>query len=182
MANTTALSPSAAVNDTGVGTVTWVNPANVYSSNDVRATVSLGGGQVSNLLKATGFGFAIPSAATINGVVAAYECASGAVGARDHTIQLVKAGTAVGTNKADTVNIWPTTEATLTRGGATDLWGTAITPADVNAADFGVAIACIRPSGTFAQEAGRIDHITLTVYYTDGSGGGEAVSDFLIMF
>src|SRR5437870_5126048 len=57
------------VDDSGIGTVAWVNPGNATTSDNVYATATPGGpNKASHFLKCTGFGFSIPSNATIQGI------------------------------------------------------------------------------------------------------------------
>jgi hypothetical protein len=75
---------------------------------------------------------------------------------------LVKAGTESGTDKA-TATAWSTSYTYVSYGGITDLWGNTLSPADVNAVNFGFSISAQRLSvdGNVA-----VDHIRMTVYYT----------------
>ena len=50
----------------------------------------------------------------------------------DATVQLLKNGTATGSNLAATSTKWPTSDGTATYGGSTNLWGTTWTGANVN--------------------------------------------------
>src|SRR5688500_9089342 len=49
----------------------------------------------------------------------------------DHSVRVIKGNAYVGTDKADTVNNWPTTDVEKSYGGPTDLWGTTWTASDV---------------------------------------------------
>ena len=60
--------PSTGANNSSIGSRSWSSTNNVVSSNDSYATVSLSRNQTSNYLMATGFGFSIPTGATINGI------------------------------------------------------------------------------------------------------------------
>ena len=51
--------------------------------------------------------------------------------------------TLIGDNKADTSTAWSTTESYITYGGESDKWNATLTPAIVNATNFGVGVACI---------------------------------------
>ena len=83
----------------------------------------------------------------------------------DNTVELLRGGSPVGSNKAD-VNAWPSlTDAATTYGGASDLWGTTWTAAQVNGSDFGVRIIADEISGTDSVTA-RVDHVTVTIDYT----------------
>lgn len=150
------------VNDASVGTEAWSNPGNITSSNDARATTGGTGENESNYLKATNFGFAIPEEARIAGVVLEVErSASSASKVIDKSIRLTVEGSYVGDNQG--AGFWPASDAFTTYGGSTDLWGTTtLTPAQVNAATFGVGIAVLAPT---AQA--RVDFVRMIVYYTE---------------
>ncbi len=173
MASSGPNSPGTLANDAGFGDDAWANAGNAASSNDVYATCAIGGGNSSQSLKATNFGFAIPGGATINGVSCTVERkSSDADTLDDQQPRLVKAGTieenaflALGTG-----GVVPTTDAVATFGGATDLGNTPITlsAAEVNASDFGVAY---RMTNTASAATGSVDHITVTVHYTEAAGG-----------
>lgn len=126
-------------------------------------------GGVSGGLYGTDCGFAIPTGATIDGIVFDMAC-YGDGGPYDHTVRLTKtAGTAVGDNKAlgsgsrwDTGGTWPY----RSYGSSSDLWGTTWTVAEINASGFGAII--YYQGGGF----GFVDAFRLTVYYTEASSGG----------
>lgn len=159
------LNPATAENDASIGDTAWVTPGNVFTSNDARATVGLVS-STSQYLKATNFSFTIPAGATIDGIKVEVERSIGAVGAGnidDNSVKIVKGGTISGNEKA-TFTSWTTTDVYATYGGTSDLWGLTWTSADINAANFGVAISVIETAGDNKQA--RIDHIRITVYYT----------------
>lgn len=86
---------------------------------------------------------------------------NGAHVAADTTLKLVKGGSVAGSNKA-TADQWPTTFAYANYGGSLDLWGTTLTPADVNASNFGVVLSATLTTGAEL----RVDTIRMTVYYS----------------
>ena len=156
----------------------WSNSGNILTSNDSRASVSISTTQISDALVASNFGFSIPGTATIDGVTVSIERSGtisfgfgGITFIRDFTISLTKDSTnPVGDNKAVRIGLgqgWPTTEASLSYGGATDGWNATLTASDINSSNFGVYIRTeswnIFGSGT---ETGYVDHVTVTVDYT----------------
>lgn len=162
-------SPSANAEDTSVGNQSWVNPGNVYASDGQQASAS----SLSNTpngtyyIKATGFGFTIPTGATIDGVTAAIEKASSRNNrVFDLSVKLVVGGVIGGTEKAS-ASSWATSDTTVQYGGVADLWGLTPSDTDVNGTDFGIAVAAYSSD----QEDASIDHITLTVEYTESVGG-----------
>src|SRR6266545_5605068 len=56
------------VNDAAIGTIAWTNPGQVLASDDLYATATVDG-ETTNYLKCTNFGFAIPAASSIDGIV-----------------------------------------------------------------------------------------------------------------
>ena len=66
------MSPGTVVDSDATGTVAWTNPMNATTSDNVYATISCPTG-ISHYLKATNFGFSIPTGATINGIVVEIE-------------------------------------------------------------------------------------------------------------
>jgi hypothetical protein len=164
--------PGTGANDTGYGTIAWVNPGNVVSSNDARATAAMSSVLTpTNYLKATNFGFTIPSGATINGIIVEIEkSATAANRIVDDRVRIVKADGTVGTTDKASATNWTGTDTYATYGSSSDLWGESWTDADINDADFGAVIAARWVSGG-ATETGRVDHVRITVHYTEAAGG-----------
>lgn len=167
---TTDVGPNSAAtgaDDASAGQIAWLNPGNVVSSNDARATSSLSASKpASHLLKATGFGFNVPTSATITGVKVEVERSQGsATDVHDSVIQLTTGGALIGSNKADAATLWPvgTAESYATYGGLTDGWGAGLTPAQVNDPSFGVAIQAALTTST---SVARVDHVRVTVRYS----------------
>ncbi len=123
----------------------------------------------------------MPSGATINGVTVSVERKAtnnegSLLYARDSVLKLVKCGAVSGDNKAATTTNWPTSDASASYGGAADLWGLTLTDSDVNASDFGCVISATykgAPMKSFCSP--YVDHITITVTYTESGGGASAV-------
>lgn len=165
--------PTASQNIAGA-TPNWSTGSVVFASDDSRATatfsdVDTGPGAT---LEATGFGFAIPTNASIQGIVVEVErsVAAGSGNIRDFSVLIVKNGSATGTNKADTGTNWPSVDAYKTYGGSADLWGTTWLPADINASNFGIQLRATStgiPVDNF--KTARIDHIRITVHYTENA-------------
>lgn len=151
----------------------WTNPGNVVASDNSYATRYVSG--YTDYLRATDFGFAIPSGATINGIVVEVERKSSAgYSITDYvnpgSCKLIKGGSAVGASKADGGTWWPTSDAYKSYGGASDLWDTTWTDTEINDSGFGFQISCY--SFSKSTPTASIDHIRITVYYTEGVGGG----------
>ncbi|KAB1154125.1 beta strand repeat-containing protein, partial [Flavobacterium luteum] len=178
--------PGAVVNTTSIGNVAWSNPSNALTNNATTASITLAdAGKVSNYLMSSNHSFAIPSNAIIQGInVTINKYASNIVTVtqlKDNEVKLVKAGTVVGDNKANTGAAWPQTEQASTYGSPIDLWGTSWTAADINNANFGVALSVKNTAVLYyVQYSGEVDDITIEVtyglpgtlnWYTASSGG-----------
>lgn len=156
--------------------IAWSNPSNVTASNDSRATSTLVADAVTQDLKCTAFAFAISTTSNIIGIEVIVERSEGSVSVaaiEDATIQLLKNGTAVGTNKAASA-AWPVADAIKTYGSSTDLWGESWTAADINDTDFGVIVAAKNTGG--GSEDARIDHVQIKVYSAETITVGTPVS------
>lgn len=165
-------SPGTVEDNSGTGTFAWSNPSNAKASDNTYAEVTLSTfGQQSHYLKATEFGFSIPEAATIIGISVAVERRGNQSGASggiyDTAAFIVKEGSVGTVNKRFGVKKWETVDTTAVYGGSTDLWGTTWTPAQINATNFGFALAVGYGGGPDIYTA-RVDAITITVYYTEG--------------
>lgn len=152
-------------NDAAVGVTAWSTPGNITASDDSKATTASSNAQT-NYLKATNFGFAIPTDATIDGIEVSIERVKVGSGETsscvDTVVSLVIEGTVSGSNLADTVTQWPTTDGVKTYGGASNLWGLTPTPSQLNASTSGAVLSAT----TALLTAARVDAITMTVYYT----------------
>jgi len=161
-------SPSAATTDSSNGgTVNWISPTSVYSSDNVYATAALGSNVISYYLKATGFGFAIPSNATIVGIKVEVEAKASVNGPVSlDCVGMVKGGTILGCYYTGAASL-ATSDAYYSFGGSSVLWGTTWTYSNINASNFGVVVYATNYD-TVTQTA-YIDHIRITVYYTTPS-------------
>lgn len=166
MASSGPNSPGTATDDSSVGTVAWILPENVTASDNQRATFSTSTAKFSHYIKATNFGFSIPSA-TIDGILVEVEV-NGGENSRDVRVSLVKGGTVESTNKA--TNTSPGSESYKTYGGAADLWSSSWATSDINSSSFGVVYQVEGTSPVGFGNTVNVDHIRITVYYTAGGG------------
>lgn len=172
MASQGPLSPSVGDNNASVGTFVWGGTGSIFTSNDVRAFATDVGGGSSNYLTAQGFGFSIPVGSSVDGIVVEIERSSnidsGSDYIVDNVLKLIKSdGTIAGADKADRSTHWPTSDAYVSYGGSTDTWGLAWSNADINSANFGVALSVEVDAG--GDATARVDHIRITVYYTENA-------------
>jgi hypothetical protein len=142
----------------------WLNTGNVVSSNNVYSTFTLpsGVGNFTDYIQITGFGFSIPLGATIDGILVEIERSDPNARTADNRIRIVKGGSIGGEEKSSGAG-YTNSDSYQTFGNSGDTWGETWTDADINAANFGVAISARRTvNGTIN---GRIDHVRITVYY-----------------
>ena len=166
MADTGLVTPATFTSvEHAAGDVAWSGAANAGASDDSRAVASVGSDGFTQRLQGTALGLAVPADATIDGVELVVEGGAdgGSTAFLDALVRLLKAGAVDGDDRS-VASHWSATERVVAYGGPTDLWGLALTPADVNATDFGAAIRW-RRDGTSAKTA-RVDHVQLRVHFT----------------
>jgi len=131
----------------------------------VRASVTLGNDDITEVIGPNRFGFSIPDQATIDGIEVSIERRGVAVSGTPETRLILRKNDNSSVSKIDTSS-WPLSDSVLTLGGPSDLWGTTWTAADINGSSFG-----FRPQiqvRTRASDSGtfELDHVTVTVYFT----------------
>ena len=144
----------------------WINVGNVAASDNVYASfgnLTGGVGSYTDYLLVTNFMFSIPAGVIIDGIVVEVERSDPNARTSDLHVRLIKNSFITATDKALAAT-WPVADAYQPYGTPTDLWVNTWTPADINAANFGVAIAAQRGVGGSTTQ-GRIDHVRITVYY-----------------
>jgi hypothetical protein len=149
----------------------WVNYSNLYAADGATASYSVPNQAASTYISAEGFGFSIPTGATIVGIqvdVIGKASASGYISMPSGYNGLLKNGTASGTGNSNATK-WTTSLATYTLGGPSSMWDTTLTPADVNASNFGFSLAVYNYDSANYRTA-YIDYIQMTVTYTAPTG------------
>jgi hypothetical protein len=154
--------------DASRGTIPWTNWNEGWNDDNHYAYADFSGGaKTSHNLKYTGFGFNIPTSATITGIRVRKEGYYDGSLSGNSRAQLVKGGSPSG-------DVWTqnfgTSENTFSRGDNTDMWGLTLTPNDINASNFGFILW-----SDISDGAGKvyIDWADITVYYTDDGGNYE---------
>lgn len=163
----TATATGDCINDSGTGTAVWTTPGNAFSTDTTYATISVDG-TISNYIKCTDFGFNIPAGATIDGIQVGVERQASATnngGVVDSAIRVVKGGS-IGSTDRKTTTVYTTSNVTENHGATNDLWGTTWTVSDINASDFGAAVAVTKASSGGAAITASVDSISITVTYT----------------
>lgn len=121
-----------------------------------------------DILRASGYSFGVPSNARITGIVVNIRRRqSGTVNRVDQLVRINVGGTN-STNKADTSTYWPQSYATKTYGGSTDLWGLSnVTPSNINT----LYVDLSAKNNYSAGATFYVDCITVTVYYKVPASG-----------
>lgn len=127
-------------NPTTASGTSWTSPTNV-EGNSAYATYTLPASTTSttNAIKGQGFGFSIPSNASIDGIQMSNMTALLSTAGLSATanVQLLKAGVAVGSTKS--TSGWTSgSPSNFTLGGPSDLWGTTWAYSDINSSTFGM--------------------------------------------
>ncbi len=173
--NPSAASTANAVTGGAASPISWLNVNNVFTNDGLNSNLQFSTtGQESRMLEATGFGFAIPSGATIRGIKAEYNVqrtgGSGQIYIR--TVGLSKSGVreagvksyvsgGAGTVALDAVMQY------RAYGSSSDLWGTSWTATDINNSAFGAWIVMRNASqGADSTHDPRVEHIRVTVWYS----------------
>lgn len=157
--------------DNSTGSYDFSVPSNAQTSDNIRTSAaSLISVLSANTyyLKITGFNFSIPAASSICGVSVEVESrATGVIltaAVKDNEVRLVKGGVITGNNYAKAAD-WPSSDGVTSYGGTSDLWGTTLTPADVNSSGFGIAISARIIALVAALPSADIDNIRLKITY-----------------
>lgn len=173
MSDTGWKSPGTVVNDDSVSGRSWQNLDNA-KIEDGNTSYIIEPAHT-QYLKATNFGFSVPSGATIDGIEVGVKrkSSSGDYWILDYSVKLVKSdgGFSVA-NRANTdYGQWSTTLTYAFYGGSSDLWGESWTSSDINNSNFGIAFSV----DGYDDPRLEVDHIQIKVYYTES--GTEANSE-----
>ncbi len=126
-----------------------------------------------------GFGFTIPSNATILGVEIEFQAGTqGASASSVQAVSLWNSSGQLGAAKTPGTPI-PESPTDLTYGGAADQWGTALTPAIVNDPSFGYAVSINLGNRVFLYPEGL--PFTIIVYYTLSGSGTVAIVESIVI-
>lgn len=159
-------SPSSASNVANTA-FAWSNVTNVFSSDNSYATNTCSGN--TDYILATGFGFSIPSGATIDGIVVEVEDKCNIAGVSLLRVILYWGGTDRGLGKSSASDMG-TSDAYESMGSSVDTWNAFPAGTNINLSDFGVKI-WVTVGGKSAATV-SVDHVRITAYYTGGGGGG----------
>lgn len=164
---------SLVVDDGSYGNLGFANPQLATPSDNNRATanalLSLLSGRT-HYLRASGFGFNISPDVSICGVQIEIERRAVGLGigswVKDDQVRLMKGGIVAG-NNLSTGGSWSGSESYYSYGSSTNVlttWGTSLTHAEVNSADFGVVFAAEFEGLAFLLPSVQVDNIRVTVF------------------
>jgi hypothetical protein len=166
-----------------IGSVAWQNMSAITQADGNSASANsttiengtyVNGGN-SHYLVAYGFGFTIPSNASIHGIVAYfYKKGTEWDGVFDNSLKLIQDGMITGTDHAVSLSIsengttvfWSTSWTLASYGSTSDLWGLSWTSSEINSKFFGIAISVSIMVGD-----ALIDYVRMQVYYSMNSNG-----------
>lgn len=146
----------------------WTNLSNAFLSDNSYATLVsnlFSSGDYSDYLQLSNFNFSLPAGSVINGIKINIERSDANGKTKDYRARLVKSGLIRTTDKALNPS-WSSTDNIQSYGGTNDLWGETITSTDINSANFGFAFSVKRTGGGTQATFAKIDHISITVFYS----------------
>lgn len=162
------VSPGSASQTNTSFTGDWINVNNALSSNNSYATSGAGGGENTERLLLSNFGFSIPAGSTIDGVEISVEYYTS-----DADDQLrVSIDNSGSYSTAKTNNTPSTSETTEIYGANNDTFGLTLSAGDVNSSGFGASIELWQNSSGGASIS--VDHVQMKVYYTEVAGSSTA--------
>lgn len=154
----------------GGGDYAWGNPSNITNTTASTAIVSNFSGTSQNL-RASNFGFSIPAELTITGVEARIRRMSSFGYVQDENVRLIVAGAVTGTDKVK-AGKWTAVYTISEYGGESDLWGTTLTPAQVNASSFGVQLSVLATG----KDDAMVQTIWMRIHYEESGNFFERVA------
>lgn len=146
----------------------WTNLNNLLYEDGLTASSSIlsGNNKYTDYLYITNFGFILPGTARVDGILVEIKISGVEGTSRDHTIQLLKNGNRVGTNKARFSTAWPVSLTFISFGSSTDLWGASWNQSDINSTNFGIAISVKNKKKRGNPVATpRIDYVRISVFF-----------------
>ena len=145
-----------------------VTVENLATSDDAYTSVAMAAGDLtSQILRCTNFGFSLPATSTIDGVELRLERkgTQTLTGVTESVVQVVVGGSPEGDDQG-TNDTWPTSDASITFGGPSNLWGTTLTQAEVEATGFGWQFRAFNQSWFTQGETASIDIAEMRIFFT----------------
>ena len=151
-------------------TADWSSPGNIAVAGTSVATMNtFGADQVVPFIRASNFGFNIPSGATIDGVeVRIVYGASVPANYPVEDLHLAWGVSAANLSVDNNATGLAGNDTTIDYGGVSDTWGSSLTTGIINSSDFGMVVQFDRVGTTFSR-AMRIEEVLMNVHYTEAS-------------
>ena len=147
----------------------WVSVENAEGSDDVYAdfsSLNTGSNSFTDYIHINKFQLDVPTGKLIKGIEVTVERSDPDQNTSDYSVKILKYDIVTGNEKSTGIT-YTATDSEITFGGPADLWGEVWTDDMINDNGFGIAIAAQRIDGTSGPTSGRIDNVTITVYYED---------------
>lgn len=154
----------AAVADQGAS---WTNPDNGRVEDSISTTATVTTTTPTSELWFTGLGMALPADAVLAGLAVRCRGLGRVTNLPTLHLQILSAGAKVGTAKTRNISSGAVTWQRVPVTGDTDVWGTTLTVANLNASTFGVALWYTLAAG--ADFGCMVDAMEIIAYYTSAS-------------
>ncbi|MEO6611268.1 MAG: hypothetical protein ABIT05_04015 [Chitinophagaceae bacterium] len=144
----------------------WTGTGNIMASDDNYASfgnLPLVGTNYTDYLVVTDFHMNIPVASLVMGIKVEVEASDPNERTSDYSVRINRMGF-IGTQEMSLGKPLLPTDGVIEYGGEEELWGESWTYKEINDDRFGLAISMVRNASN-GVTAGRIDNITITVYY-----------------
>ena len=158
----------------------WISVENAEGSDDLYAdfsSLNTGSNSFTDYIHVNKFQLGVPGGKIIKGIEVTVERSDPDQNTSDYSVKILKYDIVTGNEKSTGIT-YTATDSEITFGGPTDLWGETWTDDMINDHGFGIAIAAQRIDGTSGPTSGRIDNITITVYYEDPSTLPVSLANF----
>ena len=149
----------------------WFSVENAEGSDNVYtefSNLNVGSNSYSDYLHVNKFELDVPADAIITGIEVTVERSDPDQNTADYSVRILKYDMVSGDERS-TGAAYTSFDSDETFGNAGDLWGEVWTPDMINDNGFGIAISAQRIDGSSGTTSGRIDNVSITIYYEDAS-------------
>ena len=149
----------------------WHSVENAEGSDNTYtefSNLNVGSNSYSDYLHINKFQLDVPADAIITGIEVTVERSDPDQNTADYSVKILKYDMVTGDERS-TGAAYTSFDSDETFGNAGDLWGELWTPDMINDNGFGIAISAQRIDGSSGTTSGRIDNVSITIYYSDPS-------------
>ena len=149
----------------------WHSVENAEGSDNIYtefSNLNVGSNSYSDYLHINKFQLDVPADAIITGIEVTVERSDPDQNTADYSVKILKYDMVTGDERS-TGAAYTSFDSDETFGNAGDLWGELWTPDMINDNGFGIAISAQRIDGSSGTTSGRIDNVSITIYYSDPS-------------